>query len=164
MVMKAGVWIDHKQAIVVLVTNAGQEIKKIDFDNAKPGSPAGKSLPAKRYTRNDFVAEDKLERKLLADRKSYYDDVLAAIQGAESLLLLGPAEAKGELGKRLKAKKITGIAVTVEAAEKMTDRQLVAKVQKHFAASTVTKSSAPKKTAKKATKKVVKKAAKKARK
>ena len=29
MVKKAGVWIDHKQAIVVLITDAGQEIKKI---------------------------------------------------------------------------------------------------------------------------------------
>jgi hypothetical protein len=26
---KAGVWIDHKQAIVVLVTDKGKEIKKI---------------------------------------------------------------------------------------------------------------------------------------
>jgi len=29
MATKAGVWIDHKQAIVVLVTDAGKEIKKI---------------------------------------------------------------------------------------------------------------------------------------
>ena len=29
MSVKAGVWIDHKQAILVLVTDAGKEIKKI---------------------------------------------------------------------------------------------------------------------------------------
>ena len=30
MVTKAGVWIDHKQAIVVLLTDADQEIKKYE--------------------------------------------------------------------------------------------------------------------------------------
>jgi hypothetical protein len=152
MASKAGVWIDHKQAIVVLIAEAGQEIKKIAFDIGQPVRPAGKRRPKIKYTPNDFVAEDRLERKVENDRKDYYDDVVACIRGADSLLILGPGEAKGEFSKHIKAKKVRGVVVELETADKMTDRQLAAKVQQHFAMSSPKKTVAPKKTAKKAAK------------
>jgi hypothetical protein len=139
MATKAGVWIDHKQAIVVLITDAGREIKKIAFDIGQPVLPAGSSSGKHKFTPQDFVAEDRLERKVENDRKSYYDDVIACIRSAESLLILGPGEAKGEFGKRMKAKKVRGVVVELETADKMTDRQLAAKVQQHFATSSVKK-------------------------
>jgi len=150
MATKAGVWIDHRQAIVVLVTDAGQKIKKIAFDIGQPVWPAGSSRPKKGYTPNDFVAEDKLERKVENDRKDYYDDVIASIRGADSLLILGPGEAKGEFNKHIKAKKVRGVVVELETADKLTDRQVAAKVQQHFATSSAKRPIAPKKTAKKA--------------
>ncbi len=150
MATKAGVWIDYKQAIVVLITDAGQGIKKIAFDIGQPDRRAGKSSTKNKFTPNDFVAENRLERKVKADRKSYYDDVIASIQGAASLLILGPGEAKGEFNKHIKAKKVRGVVVELETADKMTDRQLAAQVQKHFATSSAKKTVAPKKTAKKA--------------
>ena len=70
MATKAGVWIDHKQAIVVLVTDAGQEIKKF-----KTGTPAG-SGPTHKYTPNDFIAEDSRERRLVSERKRVFDEVI----------------------------------------------------------------------------------------
>ena len=80
MATKAGVWIDHKQAIVVLITDAGREIKKIAFDIGQPVLPAGSSSGKHKFTPQDFVAEDRLERKVENDRKSYYDDVIACIR------------------------------------------------------------------------------------
>jgi len=129
MATKAGVWIDHKQAIVVLITDAGQEIKKFKSGSA---SAVG-SRPNNKYTPNDFIAEDRRERKLASDHKKLYGDVLASILGAESLFILGPGEAKGEFDKHIKAKKLRGITVELEAADKMTDGQIAAKVRQHFA-------------------------------
>lgn len=160
MASKAGVWIDHKQAIVVLLTDAGQEIKKIAFDIGQPIRTKGKSSPKNKYTRNDFVAEDKLARKVASDRQDYYDDVIAGVQGADALLILGPGEAKGELSKRITSKKVRGMAVALETADKMTDRQLVAKLQQSFAASSAQKPAAPQTAAKKPAKKTAKKTAK----
>jgi len=148
MATKAGVWIDHRQAIVVLVTNAGNEIKKIAFDIGQPVQSRGGSRSKNKYTTNDFVAEDRLERKVENDRKDYYDDVIAAIRGADSLLILGPGEAKGEFSKHIKAKKVRGVVVELETTDKMTDRQLAAKVKQHFAKAPARKSVVPKKTAK----------------
>ncbi len=149
MATKAGVWIDHKQAIVVLVTEAGQEIKKIAFDIAQPVRSVGSSRTKNKYTPNDFIAEDRQERKVENDRKGYYDDVLAAIREATTILILGPGEAKGEFSKRIKSKKLRSVTVELETADKMTDRQLAAKVAKHFATAPASKSVAPKRTAKK---------------
>lgn len=133
MAKKAGVWIDHKRATIVLIGAAGPEIKKIVFDIGQPIHKKGGGRSKSTFTRNDFVAEDKLERKVDSDRKDYYGDVLAALRDVSSVLILGPGEAKGELGKLILAKKSRGLAVASETADKLTDRQLMAKVSQHFA-------------------------------
>ena len=128
MSIKVGVWVDHKQAILVLVKDAGKEIKKITFGIETPiGSGANHS-----YTRNDFVPEDRLERKLDSQLQKFYDEVIVSLKGSESLLILCPCEAKGQLHKRLKSKKIRSLLVELETADKMTDRQLASKVAEHF--------------------------------
>ncbi len=141
---KAGAWIDHKQAIVVLLAEAGPELKKFKSGVEQPARPAAGSRSKNKYTPNDFIAEDRRERKLGGDRKKTYDDVLTCIRGADSLLIVGPGEAKGELSKHIKAKKVRGLSVELETADKMTDRQLAAKVRAHFAPATARKSVAPK--------------------
>ena len=62
----------------------------------------------------------------------YYDAVIACIRDADSILIFGPGEAKGELEKRLASKGLSGRVVGVETVDKMTDRQIAAKVRQHF--------------------------------
>jgi len=59
--------------------------------------------------------------------------VIASIRDAESILIFGPGEAKGELKKRLEGDKLGGRIVSIETVDKMTDRQIAAKVRQHFA-------------------------------
>ncbi len=63
----------------------------------------------------------------------YYDAVIASIREAESILIFGPGEAKGELKKRLDGIKIGDRVVGVETVDKMTDRQIEVKVHEYFA-------------------------------
>jgi stalled ribosome rescue protein Dom34 len=160
MAIKAGVWIDHKQAIVVLLTDAGHEIKKFKSGIDQPVRPSSSSRPKHKYTPNDFIAEDSRERKLEGHRKEVYDEVLACIRGADSLLILGPGEAKGEFSKHIKAKKVRSVVVELETTDKMTDRQLAARVSEHFTKASARKSVARKKTAKPMASKHTKKAGK----
>ena len=69
MAIKAGVWIDHKRAIVVLVTHAGQEIKKVKSDLGATVQNVGRSSTNNSYTKNDFFAEDRRDQKLIDHRK-----------------------------------------------------------------------------------------------
>ena len=147
MATKAGVWIDHKQAIVVLVRDAEDEIKKIKSGVQKPGRSADGSMTKNWYTPNDFVAEDRLGRRIGNELNKFFDEVIASILGSKALLILGPGEAKGEFLKRLKSKKLGGISVDVETADKMTDGQIAAKVRLHTASMSASKPGTPKKAA-----------------
>jgi stalled ribosome rescue protein Dom34 len=147
MATKAGVWIDDKQAIVVLITDAGQQIKKFQSVLEQPARPTSGSRSKNKYTPNDFIAENRRERKLVGSRTKVYDEVLACLRGVDSLLILGPGEAKGEFSKHIK-KKLRGVTVELETTDKLTERQLAAKVSKYFTAAPASKSLAPKKTTK----------------
>ena len=54
-------------------------------------------------------------RRLVPDERDAWDVLqqtwMAALRGVSSVLIVGPGEAKGELGKQMKAKKVRGLAV-----------------------------------------------------
>jgi stalled ribosome rescue protein Dom34 len=129
MSVKAGVWIDHRQAILVVLTDKGQEIRKIASDIADTGRPSSGNA----HSSHDYVSEDSQERKFESELKAFYDQVIDGLQGAQTLLILGPGEAKVEFHKRLESKKQNGTQAEVVTADKMTEGQLVAKVVQHFA-------------------------------
>ena len=148
MATKAGVWIDHRQAIVVLATDAGNTIKRIASDIPSPDHSKSKH----KYSKNDFAAEDRRQHKTMAHLTTFFKEVIDCVRDAEALLIVGPGEAKGEFIKCLKSKKLRGRIVELETTDKMSDRQLAAKVDQHFAKTTAKKSATPKATAKKTTK------------
>ena len=77
-------------------------------------------------------ADDRREKRLTGQLNIYYDSVVACIQDAEEVLLFGPGEAKGELKKRIMRNKRGIRVIGVQAADKMTDRQVSAKVWHYF--------------------------------
>ena len=54
------------------------------------------------------------------------------IRGAECILLLGPGEAKIELKHHLEREGLGERIVGVDTVDKMTDRQIAAKVRQYF--------------------------------
>jgi hypothetical protein len=132
MAIKAGVWIDQTKVVVILISETGEETKQIESGIRRPVRSAGGSRLQTPYTPRDYVAEDALERKLLDRLKNFYDKVIACIRDAETILILGPGEAKGELKKRIKTKRLRGRLAELETADKLTDRQIAANIRRHF--------------------------------
>ena len=127
-----GLWIDHRKAIIVAVTNKGEETKLIISKVEKqPGRFAGIRSTAP-YESQQVHADDSRERKFTGHLNIYYDAVIACIRDAESILIFGPGEAKGELQKRIKKDKLGGRIVGIEIVDKMTDRQIALKVRQYF--------------------------------
>lgn len=122
----AGLWIDHRKAVIVIVTDDGEETKEIASNMEKHvrfmGGPASE----------DGSAEDVRDRQFGNHLNSYYDEVIAAIQDSDSIQIFGPGEAKGELRKRLEHEGRKGHVLEVETMDKMTDRQIAAKVREHL--------------------------------
>jgi hypothetical protein len=130
---KVGLWIDHKKAIVVAITDKGEEIGLIISKAEKQLRRSGDSPLKGSYESQQVLADDSQQRTLAGHLNLYYDAVIACIGNAESILIFGPGEAKGELKKRLKRNNIGGRIAAVETVDKMTNRQITAKVRKHFA-------------------------------
>ena len=134
MTFNAGVWIDHHKAVVVLMSEGGEGTLQIMSDRDLPDRSLGGKRVSKPYTPNDFVAEDKRERKATRLLNKFYDDVIACLREADAILVMGPGEAKIEFTKRIERKAPRGRVAHVAAADKMTNREIAAHVRRHFAA------------------------------
>jgi hypothetical protein len=119
---RVGLWIDHRKAVIVFVSGKDTEMKVISSDIEKHPGQSGVELPA----------DDSRQRELTGHLNSFYDEVVSVIRGAESILILGPGEAKGELKKRLEKDNLTTKVVGIKTSDKMTDKQIVALVRGHF--------------------------------
>lgn len=134
MTVNAGVWIDHRKAVVVLLSDNGEEIKRLKSIIPHRARAAG-PRSTNSYTPNDFVAEDRLERKFASYLNEFYDEVIDCTHDAEAILIMGPGKAKGELRKWIESKKSRRTVAELETVDKMTDRQVAAKVRRYFSSS-----------------------------
>jgi hypothetical protein len=130
---KVGLWIDHKQAIVVALIGKGEEVGLVVSQSEKQPRRSGADLVPGRGKPRRAIADDIRQRVLTSQLNLYYDAVIAAIGTAEAILIFGPGEAKGELQRRLESKKMGKLIAAVEPADKMTKPQIVARVRDHFA-------------------------------
>lgn len=122
---EVGLWIDHRQAVIVILTDEGEETRLIKSNMEKDVRFSGGSSQA-------GSAEDTRDRQFADHLSRYYDEVIACIRDAKSIQIFGPGEAKGELEKRLESKELGGRIVGIETVDKMTDRQIAAKVRERF--------------------------------
>lgn len=99
---EVGVWIDHRKAVIATLAGADETVG-----------------PAAAHA--DSSALDQ-----------YYDAVIARIRDADSILIFGPGEARVELKERLDKHLLGGLIVGSEPADKMSGRQIAAKVRRHF--------------------------------
>jgi hypothetical protein len=123
---QAGLWIDHREAIVVLIGDNAEEMKRIESGVKKHVRFSGGNQS------EEGSADDQRDRQFAAHLATYYDEVIAHVRDAESIWLFGPGEAKGELEKRLASKGLGGRIVGIETTDKMSDRQIVARVREHL--------------------------------
>jgi hypothetical protein len=129
---RVGLWIDHKKAIVVAMTDQGEETGLIISKVERQPRRSGSSRPAGPFEPRHVAADDIRQRVLTGQLNIYYDAVIASIRDAEAILIFGPGEAKGELKKRLERDNLGRLVAAVETVDKMTDRQIAAKVREHF--------------------------------
>jgi stalled ribosome rescue protein Dom34 len=117
-----GLWIDHRQAVIVAISGNAEHIQRISSNVERYHRQSGTSGPA----------DDARQRELTEHLNSYYEEVVTRIRDAESILIFGPGEAKGELKARLEKDKLGGRVVGIETSDKMTDPQIVAKVRGYY--------------------------------
>ena len=123
---QAGLWIDHHEAIVVFIGDNAEETKRIESGVEKHVRFSGGNES------EEGSADDQRDRQFAGHLTRYYDDVISSIRDAQSILLFGPGEAKGELARRMATKGLSGRIVATETVDKMTTAQIAAKVREYF--------------------------------
>ena len=128
----AGLWIDHRKAVIVVVTDQGEETKLIISKAEKQLRRSGDSPMKGHYEPQQVPASNSRQKTFTGYLNIYYDAVIAGIRDAESILIFGPGEAKGELKKRIERDKLGGRIAGIETVDKMTDHQIAVKVRQYF--------------------------------
>lgn len=123
---QAGLWIDHREAIVVFIGDGVEKTKRIESGMEKHVRFSGGNES------EEGSADDQRDRQFAGHLNRYYDKVIASLRDEVSILLFGPGEAKGELEKRMAAKGLGGRIVGIETVDKMTNPQITAKVRDYF--------------------------------
>jgi hypothetical protein len=127
-----GMWIDHRKAIIVSIVNKKVEKKMINSNVEKQLGRHDGIRSTTSYESQLVPADDSQERDFMGHLDIYYDKIISCIRDAESILIFGPGEAKGELVKRINKNKINGRIIAVEPVDEMTEPQIVAKVRERF--------------------------------
>ena len=128
----AGLWIDHREAVIVILSDKGQETRRIKSYVEKQLRRSGRAPSQTSFEAQMMPADDSREREYSGHLANYYDEVISCLRPAKAILLFGPGEAKGELKKRLDRNKLGGRIVGIETIDRMTDRQIAAKVRQYF--------------------------------
>ena len=124
---RVGLWLDRNKAVIVSITDTGEERKRIISDmehyvrysDTAPGDGAPENLRDRRYWKH--LGE-------------YYTNIIAHIHDAKAIQIFGPGEAKYELKKHLEEQGLSEYIVSMEEVEKLTDDQIGRKVEERFPA------------------------------
>jgi stalled ribosome rescue protein Dom34 len=133
MAVRVGLWIDHRKAVIVMVSDEGDATSVVESNVERHVRYSGGAHSGKSHESQPETGEDKRERHFAGQLSKYYDEVIAHIRDAESILIIGPGEAKGELKTRLEHGGLGARIVGVETVDKMTDRQIAARVREYMA-------------------------------
>jgi hypothetical protein len=121
---KVGLWIDHRQALIVSLSERGEQTQRV--------TSASSNRESEGHGESQRSAVGGADETGAEDRDSYYDRVLQHLGDAEAVLIFGPGESTRELEGRLQKQYRTGRIVGVGIAEEMTPRQIAAELRQRF--------------------------------
>ena len=128
---KVGVWVDHRKAIVVHVSDSGEETIHVESGAESQLRRSGDQTTGS-FEALQVPSDDTRERKYMAELNTFYDEVISHFVNSKAIFICGPGEAPKELMSRMDAKHSVTGNVVLEAADSMTDAQVVARIRQYF--------------------------------
>lgn len=137
-----GIWLDHKKAhIVTLIKDEmtfeqEREITELVESNVdrKVKLSGGSRTRKTPYGPQNVAVDGKQEFQIRRQLKNFYQGIINKVEDAGRIYIFGPGEAKSELKREIE--KSIGLAskiMAVETADKMTAKQIAARVREVFA-------------------------------
>lgn len=124
---RVGLWLDRKKAVIVSITNNGEEKRIITSD-------MDHYILYSAVVPGDGAPEEIRDRRFWNRLNEYYDKIIAHIHDATEIQIFGPEIAKHELEKRLDAEGLSERIVSIENAGQLTNIQIATRVERRFPA------------------------------
>lgn len=140
----AGIWLDHRKAVIVTLhlpkipyENGHEDItvEEIASDIERRTRLSGGSRTRKTpWGPQEVAVEQKIEERHKHQRKQYYRKLIDILKTADRILIMGPGEAKVEFHRELtsSAKGMSHCVISIETHDKMTDSQIADRVRSYF--------------------------------
>ncbi len=130
---QTGIWIDGSKAIIVNLQNGQEQVTEIEAEienriyHEKEGNKG--TFMGGQHINNEKMFNERKDQQI----ERYLKQVVQIIKDADELYLFGPAEIKLKLSKKIRSEAQLGAKLKhVEAADSMTNNQVVAQVKKYF--------------------------------
>lgn len=125
-----GLWIDHKQAYAIWYEDGKIEVIPSNIEPPAHAS-GGTQLGGKLNQKGDVELHHNDRFRLQLNK--YYRHVMSALKDADTILIMGPGQAKLEFEKVVrKNKSMQRRVLKVATADKMTRNQMIAYVRDFY--------------------------------
>ena len=129
----AGIWIDREKAFVVSIAQNKDTIIRIESNVEGHVRLAGGSRASTPYGPQEGTSEGRREERRRQKLRQYYKKIIRTISDAQKIFIFGPGEAKIELEKEIgESGQLASRVVGVLRADKMTERQIAARIREFF--------------------------------
>ena len=129
---QVGLWIDHRKAVLITLTDGTESTREIISGFEKrprfSDNPRAK-IPDEKHMAVNENSRDRQFENLLED---FYTQVLSQIKDADAIWIIGPGEAKQEFEKFMKNRNLSACIAGVEPVDKLTSRQIASKTRDFF--------------------------------
>lgn len=125
MTRKVGLWLNRNKAVIVSIEK-NIEARRIITSDMEHYVLYSTVVPG------DGAPEEIRDRRFWNHLNEYYDQIIAHIRGAAEIQIFGPEVAKYELQRRMEEYGLLSRIISLEDADKMSDLEIAAKVQKRF--------------------------------
>jgi len=90
----AGIWMDHRKAVTVILGSENLDMSIIESSAETPSKTSCGHRQAVPYSHQNVVAEDHRQRKYATQTNEYFEKIYRRIRSADELVLIGPGEAR----------------------------------------------------------------------
>ena len=130
---KLGIWIDSEKAIILNNGSNEKSLKIVESaienkTNHEKESDKG-TFSGSQHMNNESKFEERKKHQLTDFLKA----VVSHVEDGDAVYIIGPSETKKHLKSKIEDEKtLSKTTIVIEAAERMTDNQFVAKVSDHY--------------------------------
>lgn len=129
-----GIWIDHREAVLVSVEGENISVQYLESGAESHFKPSGGWKAGGTNVAQSVVKEKSAEESRMHQYHAFYQRIISQLGSSDAIAIFGPGEAKTELAGEIAKVRQPGLKVTaVQACDRMTENQFIAKVREYFA-------------------------------